>query len=130
MILSPVITTRLPRSVSRTASMTLSHAPAPTIASASGISSSNSCPYRCPRHPAIIRERHRPLSLYSDILSIVVIDSSFADSMKAQVLTINISASAGSLVISMPLSLRIPSIVSVSTRFLEHPRLIQPAFKI
>ena len=55
-------------------------------------------------------------------------DSSFADSMKAQVFTTKISASPGSVVSSIPPSCKIPSMTSVSTKFFAHPKLIIPAF--
>ena len=52
--------------------------------------------------------------------------SSCAESIKEQVLTINASASVGSLVISIPSAISEPSITSASTRFLAHPSEIIP----
>ena len=55
----------------------------------------------------------------------VSMDSCFADSMKPQVFTIIISASAGySTNCALPLSL--PSMSSESTLFLEHPNETMP----
>src|SRR5581483_4215264 len=52
--------------------------------------------------------------------------SSCAESMNEQVLTITTSASAASLVISMPPFIREPSMISASTRFFAQPREIMP----
>src|SRR5580698_3758672 len=56
------------------------------------------------------------------------IDSSLAESMKAQVLTMRTSASSASAVISMPWARTPPNMTSASTRFLAQPRLIMPTF--
>src|SRR6476659_11082655 len=56
------------------------------------------------------------------------IDSSFAESIKAQVFTTRTSASSGCDVISIPRSNTLPSMISASTRFLAQPRLIIPTF--
>ena len=48
-------------------------------------------------------------------------DSSCAASMNEHVFTINASASAGSLVTSIPCLSNDPSMISASTRFLAHP---------
>src|SRR4029450_7120577 len=53
-------------------------------------------------------------------------DSSFAESMNAQVLTIRTSASSAREVISMPRCNTLPSMISASTRFFAQPRLIMP----
>ena len=53
-------------------------------------------------------------------------DSSLAESMNAQVLTIKTSASSALEVISMPSAWTDPSMISASTRFLAQPRLIIP----
>src|SRR5205809_2491305 len=57
---------------------------------------------------------------------IASIDSSFAESMKAQVLTTSTSASSAHEVISIPRCKTLPSMTSASTRFLAQPRLIMP----
>src|SRR6266487_3854605 len=59
---------------------------------------------------------------------IASIDSSFAESMKAQVLTTSTSASSARDVISIPRCKTLPSMISASTRFLAQPRLIMPIF--
>jgi hypothetical protein len=46
--------------------------------------------------------------------------------MNEQVLMITTSACAASLVISMPSSSSLPSMISASTRFLAHPSEISP----
>src|ERR1035441_8904451 len=56
----------------------------------------------------------------------VLMDSCLAGSMKAQVLTMMTSASSGRGVSSYPWCARIPSITSLSTRFLGQPRLTIP----
>ena len=66
----------------------------------------------------------------SAISRIASIDSCFAESMKAQVLTTRTSAAAASLVSSWPASCASPSITSESTRFLGQPREIRPIFII
>src|ERR1035437_2683366 len=58
----------------------------------------------------------------------VLMDSCLAGSMKAQVLTMMTSASSGRGVSSYPWCARIPSITSLSTRFLGQPRLTIPTF--
>src|SRR6478752_3232871 len=55
-------------------------------------------------------------------------DSSLAESMNAQVLTMSTSASSASLVISMPWASTPPSMISASTRFFAQPREIMPIF--
>ena len=52
--------------------------------------------------------------------------SSWAASMKEQVLTMTTSALAASLVISTPLFTSEPSMISASTRFFAQPREINP----
>src|SRR5437660_1214044 len=52
--------------------------------------------------------------------------SSWAASMKEQVLTIRTSALSALLVISMPCEINEPSMTSASTRFLAQPREISP----
>src|SRR6516162_5918466 len=49
--------------------------------------------------------------------------------MKAQVLTIRTSASSAFRVTSMPWLTMSPSMISASTRFFAHPRLIIPTFR-
>src|SRR5215510_4576981 len=56
------------------------------------------------------------------------IDSSLAESMKAQVFTTKTSASSACRVISIPRTRTLPSMISASTRFLAQPRLIIPTF--
>src|SRR5213083_1942385 len=56
------------------------------------------------------------------------IDSSLAESIKAQVFTTRTSASSAYGVICMPRSKTLPSMISASTRFLAQPRLIIPTF--
>src|SRR4030095_12706615 len=56
------------------------------------------------------------------------IDSSFAESIKAQVFTTATAASSGCEVICIPRSNTLPSMISASTRFLAQPRLIIPTF--
>src|SRR5207248_7804354 len=55
-------------------------------------------------------------------------DSSLAESMNAQVLTTSTSASSAREVIFIPDRRTLPSMISASTRFLAHPRLIMPTF--
>src|SRR5215211_1148103 len=59
---------------------------------------------------------------------IASIDSSLAESIKAQVLTTSTSASSARDVISIPRCKTLPSMTSASTRFLAQPRLIMPTF--
>src|SRR3954470_22852835 len=54
------------------------------------------------------------------------IDSSFAESMKAQVLITSTSASSARAVTCIPCCRTLPSMISASTRFLAQPRLIIP----
>src|ERR1051326_2851424 len=56
------------------------------------------------------------------------IDSSLAESIKAQVLTTSTSASSARDVMSIPCCKTLPSMISASTRFLAQPRLIMPTF--
>ena len=56
--------------------------------------------------------------------------SCLALSMKPQVLTTSTSASSMRWVMVKPLSFRCPSITSLSTRFLGHPRDMKPTFVI
>ncbi len=55
-------------------------------------------------------------------------DSSLAESMNAQVLTMSTSASSADAVISMPCARTLPSMISASTRFFAQPREIMPTF--
>src|SRR5689334_23386067 len=55
-------------------------------------------------------------------------DSCCAASMKLQVFTTSTSASSARGVSSYPLRARIPIMTSLSTRFLGHPRLMNPTF--
>src|SRR5215210_1322020 len=55
-----------------------------------------------------------------------LIDSSLAESIKAQVLTTSTSASSASAVIRIPCCKTLPSMISASTRFFAQPRLIMP----
>src|SRR5436190_21967608 len=56
------------------------------------------------------------------------IDSSLAESIKAQVLITSTSASSAPEVISIPCLRMLPNMISASTRFLAQPRLIIPTF--
>ncbi len=58
------------------------------------------------------------------------IDSFFAASIKAQVLTTSTWASAGSSVISKPARINAPSINSLSARFLGHPSVRRWTFSM
>ena len=66
--------------------------------------------------------------LYSAISNIVLIASSFADSINPQVLITIISALDASLTILNFLFLNIPIAIWVSTKFLLHPNDINPTF--
>ena len=57
-------------------------------------------------------------------------DSRLAGSMKLQVLTTNTSASSARGTISQPPPASMPSITSLSTRFLGQPRLTIPTLGI
>src|SRR5947207_406009 len=78
--------------------------------------------------PVTISRRHDPPFLYWAISRIASIDSCFAESMNAHVLTTRTSAPSGSRVSSCPASCARPSITSESTRFLGHPRETRPIF--
>src|SRR3954467_1196832 len=54
------------------------------------------------------------------------IDSSLAESMKAQVLMTSTSASSARAVTCIPCCRTLPSMISASTRFFAQPRLIIP----
>src|SRR5262245_29476480 len=79
-------------------------------------------------HPVTTSCRQLPVFLCSAISRMASIDSCFALSMKAQVLTTSTSAAAGSRVSSCPDCWASPSITSESTRFLGQPREIMPIF--
>ena len=99
----------------------------PMKASTSGISLGNSSRKRCGRQPETItacpRWRASRSSTDSRIVSTL---SSWAESIKEQVLTMTASALAASLVISTPPLRSEPSMISASTRFLAQPREIKP----
>src|SRR5436305_13607698 len=59
---------------------------------------------------------------------IALIDSSFAESMKAHVFATRTSASSADDVISNPWANTLPSVISASTSFLAQPRLIMRTF--
>src|SRR5262249_8587800 len=80
--------------------------------------------------PVTMSRRHVPSFLCCAISRIVSIDSCFALSMKAQVLTTRTSASAASCVSSCPARCARPSITSESTRFFGQPSEINPTFKL
>src|SRR5215208_6961137 len=97
-------------------------------ASTSGKSLCSSLANRCDMQPLTI-------SFWSGLLfnprcwcasKIASIDSSLAESMKAQVLITSTSASSACEVISIPRCKTLPSMTSASTRFLAQPRLIMP----
>src|SRR5687768_16075867 len=81
-------------------------------------------------HPVTTSVVQRPLFLCSAISRMVSIDSCFALSMKAQVLTTSTSASAASRVSWCPACWASPSITSESTRFLGQPSDTMPIFFI
>src|SRR5580693_7451133 len=72
--------------------------------------------------------RHDPVFLWPAISRIASIDSCFAESMKAHVLTTSTSAAAGSSVSSWPAPCARPSITSESTRFFGQPSEMRPIF--
>src|SRR4051812_26514405 len=80
--------------------------------------------------PVTIRRLQLPSVLCRAISRIVSIDSCFAESMNAQVLTIRTSASAASGVSSWPACCDSPSITSESTRFFGQPSEIIPTFTL
>src|SRR5947208_79023 len=102
----------------------------PTRASISGRAARSSSWLRCTMQPATTSLRQRPVFLNSAISRMVSIDSRRAGSMKVQVLTTITSASDGSRVKSYPPRRRVPSITSLSTRFLGQPRLTIPTLII
>src|SRR5580698_37079 len=57
-------------------------------------------------------------------------DSSLAESINAQVLTMTTSASSALAVTCIPCATISPSMISASTRFFAHPRLIIPTFTL
>src|SRR5436190_17293240 len=67
-----------------------------------------------------------PLPLRAATSRMVSIDSCLASSMKAQVLTITVSASSMFWTIELPCRRSSPSMTSESTRFLAQPREIIP----
>src|SRR5271165_981689 len=97
-------------------------------ASTSGISLASSLANLCDMQPLTTSfcpgRFRKPRSWCAS--SIASIDSSLAESINAQVLTITTSASSASAVTSMPLATISPSITSASTRFFAQPRLIIP----
>src|SRR5688572_14872630 len=105
-----------------------STSPVPSTASISGISRRSSSRYRSARHPVTIKREQLPFRLCSAISRIASIDSSFALSMNAHVLTTRTSASADVLVSSCPASRASPSITSPSTRFFGQPKDRKPIF--
>src|SRR5215510_304863 len=79
-------------------------------------------------HPVTTSLRHAPVFLCSAISRMVSIDSCFALSMNAQVLTTSTSASSASRVSSCPARCARPSITSESTRFFGQPSETSPIF--
>src|ERR1043165_8066904 len=99
----------------------------PMKASTSGRSVGSSSRKRCGRQPETIKPWPRFwASRSSEDSRMASTLSSWAASMKEQVLTMTTSALAASLVISTPLFTSEPSIISASTRFLAQPREISP----
>src|SRR5206468_4024281 len=80
------------------------------------------------RQPVTINRRQAPPALCCAISRIVSIDSCFAESMNAHVLTTSTSAAVASFVSSWPASRASPSITSESTRFLGQPNETSPIF--
>src|SRR6478672_8383403 len=78
--------------------------------------------------PVTISRRQAPPFLCCAISRIVSIDSCFAESMKAHVLTTSTSASSGSRVNSWPAFCASPSMTSESTRFFGQPSETNPIF--
>src|SRR6185503_12164594 len=78
--------------------------------------------------PVTMSRRHAPSFLCCAISRMVSIDSCFALSMKAQVLTTSTSASLATCVSSWPACCARPSITSESTRFFGQPSEISPIF--
>src|SRR6185369_5129806 len=78
--------------------------------------------------PVTISRLQLPSVLCRAISRMVSIDSCFAESMNAQVLTISTSASPASCVSSWPPCCASPSITSESTRFFGQPRETSPTF--
>ena len=86
----------------------------------------SSAPYRFTMQPATRSRRTPPDPLRAATSRMVSIDSCLASSMKAQVLTITVSASSSERTISCPCEANSPSMISLSTRFLAQPRQIMP----
>src|SRR5262245_9541662 len=78
--------------------------------------------------PVTTNRLHAPCVLCCAISRMVSIDSFFAESMNAQVLTTRTSADAASCVNSWPACCARPSMTSESTRFLGQPSEIRPIF--
>src|SRR4029077_17071936 len=78
--------------------------------------------------PVTMSRRQAPSFLCCAISRMVSIDSCFAESMNAHVLTTSTSAAAASCVSSCPASCARPSITSESTRFFGQPSEIRPTF--
>src|ERR1017187_8521391 len=99
----------------------------PMKASTSGMSFGNSSRKRCERQPETITAWPRWFASRNSTDSRIVSTlSSAAESMNEQVLTMTASACVASLVISTPLFISEPSIISASTRFLAQPSEIKP----
>jgi len=80
--------------------------------------------------PATTSLAHLPESLSEAVSRIVLIASWTALSRNPHVFTTISSASGRSSVISNPMATSCAAMLSLSTRFLEHPRLIKEAYFI
>src|SRR5205809_4519331 len=104
--------------------------PVPTPPSSSGRLFSNLSWYRWDRQPAAISTLQAPLFLSSPNRMIASMDSCLASSINPQVLMITTTAERGSDVKENPLWARAPSMTSLSTWFLEHPRFTSPTVTV
>ena len=122
---SGIVRLRFAPSIAPTISGT---SPVPRTASISGICAFSSSRYRSPRQPVTTSRLQLPFFLNSASSRIVLTDSSFAESMNAQVLTTSTSASDGFGVSVWPPSCDSPIMTSESTRFFGQPSETKPIF--
>ncbi len=107
----------------RTAFTTWSRSKTPMSASMPGAHSSSFARWRCTRHPATTARESAPRDVRSIASRITPSDSSLLASRNPHVLTTIASGESDSLTSVSPSSRSIPSIFSLSTRFLGQPRL-------
>src|SRR5881628_2759820 len=91
--------------------------------STSGRASRSSSAYRCARQPVTTKRRPARAAFTRARSRMASMDSSLAGWMKLHVFTTSTSAASGSRTSSCPRRASTPSITSLSTRFLGHPRV-------